>query len=157
MFECTHVVQPSSFTEEPTATLIGTLLQDLFSLIDGLELSQSNLVDVYTFSLTEVLVQLTSTVQSEAVFNRVLDVIWPRIEAHGRGFENSHIPTHLAKRMVALMADEWLTGRRILLAIPATAEDVPKMALLDPYHQIDLVTYGSDERGSFFIEKIPLP
>jgi hypothetical protein len=163
IFESTSAMQlpPSDGThllnEGPTTMLIETMLQDMFSTIDALDLRQSNLVDVYTFSLTEVLLQLAYTLQSESIFNHILDIIWPRIEQHGRGFENSHIPTHLAKRIITLMAEEWLKGRIILLSIPAVAENVPKMALLDPNHQINLVIYGYYQKGSPFIEKIPLP
>lgn len=130
---------------------------EMFSIIDTMDLKQSNLDDIYTFSLTEILVQLSLCVQSVFIFDHVLDVIWPRIEAAGRGYENSHVPTHLAKRRVAMMADEWSHGRRVLLCTPAVAEETPKSVLLDPDQQIDMAVYGRDQDGGFFVRRIPLP
>lgn len=146
----------SSRAHESLDTRTISAVQELFNIVDTLDFAQSNLADIYTFSLTEVLLQLTLCVPSKPVFDHVLDVIWPRMESRGRGYENSHIPTHLAKRLTAMMAEQYLEGRRILLYVPAIAEDTPKTALFDPDWQFDVVLYGRHQDGHFFIDRIQL-
>lgn len=65
-------------------------------MVEKLDFSVSNLSNVYTFSLVEVLVQVVFSIQSDDVFQYILEVVFPRIEATGRGVEHSHYPTHLA-------------------------------------------------------------
>lgn len=134
-------------------------MNEALCVINTIDFQQSALVDIYAFSLAEVLLQLCYTFPSTEVFNHILDVVWPRMEAGARGYENSHMPTHLAKRIIALIADEWHNSRRVLLAMPAVPEDTPKSVLFDLNHQFDVVVCGCDTtgRGSYFIDKIPLP
>ncbi|KAJ4520034.1 hypothetical protein HRR78_002257 [Exophiala dermatitidis] len=135
------------------------IMNEALCVINTIDFQQSALVDIYAFSLAEVLLQLCYTFPSTEVFNHILDVVWPRMEAGARGYENSHMPTHLAKRIIALIADEWHNSRRVLLAMPAVPEDTPKSVLFDLNHQFDVVVCGCDTtgRGSYFIDKIPLP
>ncbi|KIX02131.1 uncharacterized protein Z518_08070 [Rhinocladiella mackenziei CBS 650.93] len=143
IFEDTTAIPRSPFDgssfQEPSETSTPALIYEALGVIDAIDLQLSNLVDIYTFSLSEVLLQLLYSFSSEMVFNRILDSIWPQIEASGRGFENSHMPTHLAKRIIALMAEEWQDGRRILLAIPAIPEDTPKAVLFDVSSRLDMI------------------
>ncbi|KIW67525.1 hypothetical protein PV04_06769 [Phialophora macrospora] len=133
------------------------MLCEVVDTIDRLDLTMSNLVDVYGYSLSEVLLQLSYNMPSTTYFNHVLDVVWPQMEVHGRGYENSHLPTHLAKRIIAMMAEEWQRSRRILLVTLAIPENTPKAVLYDIHHYFDVLLYGYDHKqGEFFINKLPL-
>ncbi|KAI1618111.1 hypothetical protein EDD36DRAFT_22246 [Exophiala viscosa] len=143
--------------EDPADTLTSVLLNEALRLVDTIEPALSSLVDIFAFSLSEVLLQLCYAFPSEPVFDYIFDVVWPRMEAYGRGYEHSHLPTHLAKRVIALIAEEWQNARRILLVVPAIPEDSPKAVLLDVTQQIDVVTYGYDtEQRKFFVTKTQL-
>ncbi|KAK4942326.1 hypothetical protein LTR10_017933 [Elasticomyces elasticus] len=144
--------------EDTTDISTSALLNEALRLIDTVEPTLSSLVDIYAFSLSEVLLQLCYTFPSTTFFDYILDVVWPRMEAYGRGYEHSHIPTHLAKRVIALIAEEWQDSRRIILVVPAVPEDTPKAVLLDVTSQINVVTYGYDtQQRRFFITKRQLP
>lgn len=126
-------------------------------IVETLDFSVSNVSDVYTFSLVEVLVQLVFSIQSDDVFQHILEVVFPRMEAAGRGFEHSHYPTHLAKRIIAFADQEYKRSRKIVLALPAVSETITKLALLDIYYPSELVACGHDLDGKFFIHKVSLP
>jgi hypothetical protein len=121
------------------------------------DLTESNILDVYTVSLTEVLLQLVLLWRSNEVFHYILDVLWPRLETSGRGFEHSHYPTHLVKRIISQVASLWEQGREITVALPAVPEDIPKTQLLNINHPVDMVVCGYNKDGKHFIEKVPLP
>lgn len=125
-------------------------------IIHGVDMKQSTLHDVYTYSLTELLLQLTYI---SPVFPPVLDVIWPRLETSGRGFEHSHFPTQLVKRIIAAAADTWTQkNRHVRFSLLALPENTPKRHLFDMDRPFDLAIYGCDrEDGSWFIERISLP
>ena len=146
---------------ESNVRLVGRaspILHEAIDMINKVDLKTSNLLDIYTFSLTEVLLQLSYNYHSTAFFDYILDVIWPRLEASGRGFENSHLPTHIAKRIIALVSNEWHASRRILLSVLAIPEDTPKTDLFDVNRQFDVVLYGySDQQGKLFVRKVQLP
>jgi hypothetical protein len=137
--------------------LDAAVLRGVVETIDGLDLKVSNLVDVYGYSLSEVLLQLSYNMPSKAYFNHILDVVWPQMEVCGRGYENSHLPTHLAKTIITLMAEEWQRSRRILLVTLELPENTPKTVLYDIHYSFDVLLYGYDHKqGDFFIRKVPL-
>ncbi|ETI22097.1 hypothetical protein G647_06168 [Cladophialophora carrionii CBS 160.54] len=137
--------------------LNGAILRGVVDTIDGIDPTISNVVDVYGYSLSEILLQLSYNMPSTTYFNYILDVVWPRLEVCGRGYENSHLPTHLAKRIVALMAEEWHCSRRILLVVLAISENTPKTILYDIHHAFDVLLYGYDQhQGDFFVNKVSL-
>jgi hypothetical protein len=144
-------------TDQPQAPSTTTTLHNMLRIIDSLDFAQSNTSDVYTVSLAEVLLQLVLTWQSTPIFDHILDIIWPRIENRAHGYEHSHYPTHLIKRIIALLADEWCEDRKILLALIAVSEEIPKLTLLRLDNPVDLVIYGLHGSGDFFIEKKSLP
>jgi len=158
---CEIMIQEVKDSQKPPELrqpdIVSSLAHNLCSIAARLDHAISNTSDIYTFSLVEVLLQLVYSYQSEALFNHVLDVIWPQIEGRGRGYEHSHFPTHLAKRMTAQLADEWTRGRMVSFAQLAVAENISKVQLLDVDTQVGLVIYGHDVDGECFVEKIPLP
>jgi hypothetical protein len=117
----------------------------------------SNNSDVYTLSLAEVLLQLVFLSRSNVLFHYILDVLWPQLEMNGRGYEHSHYPTHLVKRVIAQIAEYWEEGRVVTYALPAVAENISKFRLLDIDHPVELVVCGYNMDGKHFIEKVPLP
>lgn len=125
-------------------------------ILDTLDLSVSSTADIYTFSLSEVLLQLVQVYKSDTVFRYILDTLWPGLESKARGYEHSHYPTHLVKRIIAQISQYWADGRDVLFALPAVSDDIGKLNLLDIYHPVDLVVCGSDNRG-YFVEKVTLP
>ncbi|EXJ58930.1 hypothetical protein A1O7_06361 [Cladophialophora yegresii CBS 114405] len=138
--------------------LNSAILHEVVDTIDGIDPTISNLVDVYGYSLSEILLQLSYNMPSATYFDYILDVVWPRLEVCGRGYENSHLPTHLAKRIIALMAEEWQCSRRILLVVLAASPNTPKAVLYDIHHCFDVLLYGYDlEQGAFFVNKVSLP
>ncbi|KAL2426625.1 hypothetical protein ABEF95_010883 [Exophiala dermatitidis] len=162
IFESTGASQSSSSTpwRSDSETSKGRdMMNEALRVIETIDFQQSALVDIYAFSLAEVLLQLCYTFPSTEVFNHILDVVWPRMEASARGYENSHMPTHLAKRIITLIADEWHNSRTVLLAMPAVPEDTPKSVLFDLNNHFDVVVCGcgTTGKGFFFIDKIPLP
>ncbi|KIW17902.1 hypothetical protein PV08_05097 [Exophiala spinifera] len=136
---------------------VETMVQMMVCIIDTLEFSTSSTSDVYTFSLTEVLVQLSLTWHSTSTFRHILDTTWPRLEAGGRGFEHSHCPTHLAKRIITLLADLWSQGQAVTYASLAVEESVPKLQLLAIGQPVDLVLCGHGADGTSFITRTQLP
>ncbi|KEF55149.1 uncharacterized protein A1O9_08803 [Exophiala aquamarina CBS 119918] len=153
--EIKEAQQPRQPRQPPSDTT-ANLAHNFCQIVEGIDHTISNTSDVYTLSVVEVLLQLVYSFQSESIFHYVLDVIWPRIEARGRGYEHSHYPTHLAKRIIAQLADEWARGRTVSFAQPAVAEDVSKLKLLDLDTPVGLVVYGHDWDRKCFVEKIPL-
>lgn len=133
------------------------IAQSICRTVETLDFSVSNVSDVYTFSLVEALIQVVFSIQSEDVFQHILEVVFPRIEAAGRGFEHSHYPTHVAKRIIAYTDQEYKCGRKVVFALLAVPETVTKLALLDIYQPSDLVACGHDLEGKFFIHRRPLP
>ncbi len=125
-------------------------------IVDTLDVSVSATADIYTFSLSEVLLQLVQVYKSDSVFQYILDTLWPELERKARGYEHSHYPTHLVKRIIAQISNHWATGKGVLFALPAISDDIGKLNLLDIYHPIDLVVCGSNE-GKHFVEKVTLP
>jgi hypothetical protein len=142
---------------EHLTTLIDNLAHSMCQIVGTLDFTTSNTSDVYTFSLAETLLQLVFLCRSDAIFHYILDVIWPRLEITSRGYEHSHYPTHLVKRIITQISEYWAEDRVVNFALPAVAENVSKLQLLDIHHPIDLVVCGHDKDGKHFIEKIPLP
>lgn len=136
---------------DDAALSMADIAATIFSVIRELDLSVSNVSEVYTFSLVEILRQLAFSWQSTDAFHHILDVIWPRIELSGPGYEHSHCPTHLAKRMVTYAADEYEKGREIVYAIPAVTENLAKLRLLDIDSGLTLVVCWLDARGASFV------
>ncbi|KIV92969.1 hypothetical protein, variant 2 [Exophiala mesophila] len=128
----------------------------MLGIIDVLDFATSNTSDVYTFSLTEVLLQLALAWHSTSTFHHILDITWPLLETRGRGFEHSHYPTHLAKRIIALLASNWARGRSINIASLAVEESTPKLHLLAIGKPVDLVVCGHDIHGRYFVDRVPL-
>ncbi|GIJ90099.1 hypothetical protein Asppvi_009049 [Aspergillus pseudoviridinutans] len=138
-------------------TLMDDLALSMCQIVGTLDFTTSNTSDVYTFSLAESLLQLVFLWRSDAIFHSILDVIWPRLETTARGYEHSHYPTHLVKRIIRQIREYWAQGRVVNFALPAVAENASKLQLLDIYHPIDLVVCGYNRDGKHFIEKLPLP
>lgn len=137
--------------------LIGGLAHGMCQIAGTLDFTTSNTLDVYTFSLAEVLLQLVFLYQSEAIFHCILDTLWPQLEIKGKGFEHSHYPTHLVKRIITQIAAYWAQARAVNLALPAVPEDMSKLKLLDINHPVNLVVCGHNKDGNHFIERVPLP
>jgi hypothetical protein len=143
--------------DEQFTTPIDDLTHSMCQIAGALDFATSNTSDVYTFSLAETLLQLVSLCRSDAIFHYILDVIWPRLETTARGYEHSHYPTHLVKRIITLVWEYWAQDRVVNFALPAVAENASKIQLLDIHHPIDLVVCRYNKDGEHFIEKIPLP
>ncbi|KAE8411962.1 Zn(II)2Cys6 transcription factor [Aspergillus pseudocaelatus] len=163
--EMTFEEAKQAFTSHHTSTVVGVdpsnpianMAYSAYHIADSLNLAVSNTSDVYTMSLAEVLLQLVFLWRSDELFHYILDILWPRLEAHGRGYEHSHYPTHLVKRIITQAAVYWEQGRVVNFALPAVAEDTSKLKLLDIDHPVDLVVCGYNTDGMYFIEKGPLP
>ncbi|GAD93095.1 hypothetical protein PVAR5_1696 [Paecilomyces variotii No. 5] len=154
------------FAEADEATLEGpehptvpadNLAHRICDIAGALDFTMSNSWDVYTLSLAEVLLQLVLLWRSDQIFHYILDVLWPQLESRGRGYEHSHYPTHLVKRIITQLAAYWEQDRVINFAVPAVAEDTSKLKLLDINHPVDVVVCGYEKNGRHFVEKIPLP
>lgn len=99
--------------------LVGGLAHGMCQIARTLDFTTSNMLDVYTFSLAEALLQLVSLYQSDAIFHCILDTLWPQLEIKGKGLEHSHYPTHLAKRIITQIAAYWAQARVVNPALPA--------------------------------------
>ncbi|OGM44238.1 Zn(II)2Cys6 transcription factor [Aspergillus bombycis] len=139
------------------SNVIANMAYSACHVANSLNLAVSNTSDVYTMSLAEVLLQLVFLWRSDELFHYILDVLWPRLETHGKGYEHSHYPTHLVKRIIAQTAAYWAQGRVVNFAQPAVAENISKLNLLDIDHPLELVVCGYNMDGMYFIEKSPLP
>lgn len=163
--EMTFEEAKQAFSSNDTSTVVGvdplnpiaSMAYSACHIADSLNLTVSNTSDVYTMSLAEVLLQLMFLWRSDELFHYILDVLWPRLEAHGRGYEHSHYPTHLVKRIITQAAVYWEQGRVVNFALPAVPENISKLKLLDIDHPVDLVACGYSTDGMYFIEKGPLP
>ncbi|KAL4736513.1 hypothetical protein BDV11DRAFT_211143 [Aspergillus similis] len=138
--------------------------QKFIHVLSALDLAASITSDIYTFSLTEALLQLVQIYKSSSLFTYILDTFWPFLETKGRGYEHSHYPTHLVKRIIGLIAAYWEQGREIKLVLPAVREDLPKLRLLDIYSEVGVVVCGWGGRGEregkgerCFLERTRLP
>lgn len=168
MFEEAHIARTSHSKQQqqkqqepqeqhPTA-LLNNRAHALCQIAGTLDLAKSNISDVYTFSLAETLLQLVFLWRSDTIFHYILDVLWPHLETKGRGYEHSHYPTHLVKRIIAQIAVYWGRGRVVYLALPAVAEDISKLRLLDIDHPLDMVVCGYEiQDDRHFVERISLP
>ncbi|PYI01282.1 Zn(II)2Cys6 transcription factor, partial [Aspergillus sclerotiicarbonarius CBS 121057] len=136
---------------------IGNMAHTICHIASQLSFNMSNTSDVYTLSLAEVLLQLVFASPSDQLFHYILDVLWPQLEMNGKGYEHSHYPTHLVKRIIAQTAAYWEEGRAVTFALPAVAENISKQKLLDIDHPVDLVVCGYNNDGQYFIEKALLP
>ncbi|KAL4967020.1 Zn(II)2Cys6 transcription factor domain-containing protein [Aspergillus stella-maris] len=145
------------FDESTNVKHVGTLIESAVCIINNLDLTTSATADIYTFSLTEILLQLVQVHKSEFLFTYILDNLWPKLESKARGYEHSHYPTHLVKRMIALTARYWGRGRDVRFTLPAVPEDIAKVKLLDIYHPVDVVVCGCDTKRAYFVERVPLP
>ncbi|KAL1861017.1 hypothetical protein Plec18170_001532 [Paecilomyces lecythidis] len=142
---------------EYSTILVDNLAHRMCEIAGALDFTMSNSWDVYTLSLAEVLLQLVLLWRSDQIFHDILDVLWPQLESRGRGYEHSHYPTHLVKRIITQIAANWEQERVITFVLPAVAEDISKLKLLDINHPIDVVVCGSEMNGRHFVEKTPLP
>ncbi|KAF9894849.1 hypothetical protein FE257_004470 [Aspergillus nanangensis] len=142
---------------DPSTTLIDNMAHSVCRIASNLSFKASTTSDIYTFSLGEVLLHLVFLWRSDALFHSILDILWPSFEKSGRGYEHSHYPTQLAKRIIAQVALYWENNRVVLLALPAVAENISKSKLLDTSHPIDMVACGYNVDGKYFLEKGPLP
>ncbi|RDW68794.1 Zn(II)2Cys6 transcription factor domain-containing protein [Aspergillus mulundensis] len=131
--------------------------QNVLQILSTLNLSDSVTFDIYTFSLTEVLLQLSVLPKSTDLFNYILDDLWPRLESSGRGYEHSHYPTHLVKRIIGLIAGYWDRGRNVRFVLPAVREDTPKTKLLNVEGELGVVVCGRNLDGAHFVERVALP
>ncbi|KAI9041871.1 uncharacterized protein KD926_006416 [Aspergillus affinis] len=148
--------ETNSTYPEPTMSM-ESVASTVCQIASGLDFNASITFDVYTFSLTEVLLQLVFSWQSDSTFQYILDFLWPELESKGRGYEHSHYPTHLAKRIIAQLAEYWTLGRTITFAKPAVPEDISKLKLLDINQPVDLGVCGySRIDGAFFVERLSL-
>ncbi|THC93462.1 hypothetical protein EYZ11_007047 [Aspergillus tanneri] len=100
---------------ESSATPIENMAYNVCQIAGNLNFSASNTSDIYTLSLAEVLLQLVFLSRSDALLHYILDVLWPQLEKTGRGYEHSHYPTQLVKRIIAQIAVFWENNRVILL------------------------------------------
>lgn len=141
---------------EHLAAALENIARSICHISESLDFTISSTADVYTLSLAEVLLQLVLAWRSDEILHRVLDVLWPRLEMNGKGYEHSHYPTHLVKRIIGLIAVYWEQGRAVTVAFPAVPEDISKSRLLDIDCSVDLVVCGYDNGGQHFIEKRPL-
>ncbi|KAJ0423147.1 hypothetical protein BJY00DRAFT_58717 [Aspergillus carlsbadensis] len=152
----THSLGTRSDNDPSTSTL-ASLADKLCSLAETLDFSTSNTDDIYTFSLAEVLLQMVLVWRSKPLLDYILDVMWPQMERKSRGYEHSHYPTHLVKRIINEIGRYWSQGRGITFAQLAVPEDMPKVKLLDIDYPIHLAVGGYGVDGRHFIERIPLP
>ncbi|OJZ83609.1 hypothetical protein ASPFODRAFT_139597 [Aspergillus luchuensis CBS 106.47] len=159
IFEEAYAVYASDFALEQhsAATALSRLAQNFCHIVSTLDFAAVGTADVYTFSLTESFLQLVVLWRSDSLFHFILDVAWPNIERKTRGFEHSHYPTHLAKRIISLVADYWSRGKTVTLVMPAVPEDIPKVRLLDLNHPIEMVICGHDPDHTAWMSKILLP
>ncbi|KAI3012346.1 transcriptional regulator family: Fungal Specific TF [Aspergillus niger] len=159
MFEEAHAVYASDDASEQhfAATVLPQLAQSFCHIVSTLDFAAAGTADVYTFSLAESLLQLVGLWQSDSLFHFILDVTWPNLEQKTRGFEHSHYPTHLVKRIISLVADYWSRGQSVTLVLPAVPEDIAKLTLLDINHPMDVVICGHDQDNIAWIDKIRLP
>ncbi|KAE8150837.1 hypothetical protein BDV25DRAFT_171877 [Aspergillus avenaceus] len=154
MYDESH---PATIHDQPVKSpLLAIAANTICRIAGALDLNISKTSDVYTFSLTETLLQLVCLWQSDPVFHCIFDIIWPRLEAKARGYEHSHYPTHLVKRVIRQISEYWSHGRMVKLALPAVPENISKLKLLDIDHPIDLVVCGHTGEREYFIEKVPL-
>ncbi|KAL2841729.1 hypothetical protein BJY01DRAFT_7331 [Aspergillus pseudoustus] len=144
-------------SDQSSNTALASLADRMCQVAGSLDFTNSATEDIYTFSLAETLIQLVLVSRSETLFNYILDVLWPQMERRSRGYEHSHYPTHLAKRIIAEIARYWDCGKAITYAQPAVPENIPKLKLLDINYPLDVVVCGYDEHGGHFIERISLP
>lgn len=143
--------------QHPESQMDG-LAHMLCRITNTIDLAKALVSDVYTFSLAETLLQLVLLWRSDAGFQYILDVLWTRLEGSGRGYEHSHYPTHLVKRIIAQVAAYWGLGHVVCLALPAATEDISKLRLLDIERPVDIVVCGYNiNDGRHFIERISLP
>ncbi|KAL4812017.1 hypothetical protein BDW67DRAFT_194031 [Aspergillus spinulosporus] len=142
--------EAETIVDAPVNTPVSPLqlyAQKFIHILSTLDLAASITSDIYTFSLTEVLLQLVQICKSPSLFTYILDMFWPFLETKGRGYEHSHYPTHLVKRIIGKIAAYWEQGREIKLVLPAVREDVPKLRLLDIYSEVGVVVCGWDGQG----------
>ncbi|KAL4972492.1 hypothetical protein BDW66DRAFT_162825 [Aspergillus desertorum] len=167
---CETMFAEAGADNTPVSSLHAQLrIRRLIHIVSTLDLSASITSDIYAFSLTEVLLQLVQIYKSSSLFTYILDTLWPLLETEGRGYEHSHYPTHLVKRLIGLVAGYWERGRQIKLALPAVTEDVSKARLLDVYREVGVVVCGwnaecegevvdGKDRGSrYFVDNVMLP
>ncbi|KAI9375071.1 hypothetical protein BJX61DRAFT_495511 [Aspergillus egyptiacus] len=163
IFKEAHLTSSLSPSPSATATAteqtptMDTLATTMLQIVNNLDFNSSNSSDVYTFSLAETLLQLVLTWRSTPIFDSILDVVWPRLESKARGYEHSHYPTHLVKRIIAQLAGYWAGCRAVKFVLPAVAEDMPKVRLLDVGQPVEIVVCGCDAGGRWFMERVPLP
>ncbi|KAL6236487.1 hypothetical protein BDW75DRAFT_206543 [Aspergillus navahoensis] len=149
--------------DDTSASSLHARIQEIIQALATLDITACITSDVYTFSLTEVLLQLVQIYKLSSLFTYILDAFWPLLETKGRGYEHSHYPTHLVKRIIGLIAWYWERGREIKLVLPAVREDMPKMKLLDVNSEIGVVVCGWNRQGerdkgeSWFVERVALP
>ncbi|KAJ5199004.1 hypothetical protein N7491_000432 [Penicillium cf. griseofulvum] len=139
------------------STRLENLARNMCQIAGIVDFKISNTSDVYTLSLAETMLQIVLLWRSDEIFSYVLDVLWPQLEMNGRGYEHSHYPTHLVKRIITQIAAYWEQGRAIFIALPAVPEEIPKSKLLDINHPVDMVVCGYNKHGKNFIEKVSLP
>jgi hypothetical protein len=163
---CEMMFEEAGITTNPLGTqsandtsgaTLSTLADSLCSVAATLDFDSSSTEDIYTFSLAETVLQMVLVWRSEHVLNYILDVIWPRMEGKSRGYEHSHYPTHLVKRIINEIARYWAQDRAVTFAQLAVPENIPKLKLLDIDYPIKLVMGGYGVDGGHFMERIPLP
>lgn len=155
VFEEGRMARNDQQQQEPQMDSLATTFCQITTTID---LDKALVSDVYTFSLAETLLQFVLLWRSDEMFHYILDVLWACLESSGRGYEHSHYPTHLVKRIIAQIAVYWELGRVVWLALPAATEDTSKLRLLDIEHPLDIVVCGYRVQDSrHFIERISLP
>lgn len=119
IFETHDLTSYREFRVRHQEHLVGGLAHGMCQIARTLDFTTSNMLDVYTFSLAEALLQLVSLYQSDAIFHCILDTLWPQLEIKGKGLEHSHYPTHLAKRIITQIAAYWAQARVVNPALPA--------------------------------------
>jgi hypothetical protein len=149
-----HATQPGA---EASSSILSSLAENMCSLAATLDFRTSSTDDIYAFSLAEVLLQMVLVWRSEPIVNYILDVIWPQMESKSRGYEHSHYPTHLIKRIIHEISRYAAQGRAVTFTQLAVPEDMPKVKLLDIDYPIHLVVGGYGGHGEHFLERIPLP
>ncbi|KAL4861991.1 hypothetical protein BDV12DRAFT_56588 [Aspergillus spectabilis] len=159
--ECQHHSTPPTTTTTPAP--LHTLANSALHIITTLNYTHSATKDIYTFSLTEVLLQFTLIYKSATTSSYILDDLWPQLESKARGYEHSHYPTHLVKRIITLLAELWGSGSDVTFALPAVGEDVAKVKLLDIYSPVEVVIcgrrfqgVGEKREGGWFVDKVIL-
>ncbi|RAH80336.1 hypothetical protein BO86DRAFT_316338 [Aspergillus japonicus CBS 114.51] len=161
MFEEAHGAclsdgSPTDRNSASPTTKLDDLAHGACQIIGTLDFTTSSTADVYTFSLAECLLQLVFLWRSDTLFDYILTIVWPELERKTRGFEHSHYPTHLAKRIISQISGYWSQARAVTLVMPAVPEDISKLKLLDINQPIDVVVCGRDADGTAWMEKIPL-